>query len=150
MLGSEVAYVLDVEDRRQVFVVQPYLLAEPSCLSLGRTLGREEVVGSTQDAMLVCLVKIAVEVIIEDVRTFGCLDKDEAYRYTSELCVLQFVPVDFLLIVTHVDSAHVTFRIFYLAITRQYVKGRVNDYLSYEEQQDDGNHGNECPEDIGT
>ena len=91
LFGSEVAFLLDVQDRRQVTWFQLSDGEIELRLLAGADAWYEEVVSPSDYVVSLCVGKVPVEVVIEQLLSFRCLDKltgespMEALRSFSQL-----------------------------------------------------------------
>ena len=110
--------VLDVEDRRQVAILEFYVLDEELGLSLGGRMDAVEMVGTTGKAVLASLIEIVDKVFVDLRGALRSLDHDETHRELVDgAFVLQRLPIDGALVVADVDTVNlVAFRITDVAI----------------------------------
>ena len=92
--------MLHVEHGRQVAVLQFHRLEEVVGLLLSRRVYAVEMIGSTSETVLACLVEILTEVLVCLCGSLSSLDHDKSYGALVDLSVvLEFVPVDASLMV---------------------------------------------------
>ena len=106
LLRVEIASFLDVEDWRQIALFEVDLLDEESGLSARVDIRDEEMIGTTNDIVLACLVEVFVEILVDKALALRCLDEDEAHGLPADVGVTKPFPRDAVLIVADVEAAH--------------------------------------------
>ena len=77
-----------------------------ACLLAGIRLGAEEVVGTSHDVVLTCLIEILIEVLVDEIFSFRRFDEDETNGLPVNIRIAQTAPVNHPLMMAHINTSH--------------------------------------------
>ncbi len=105
LIGLMLGLVLNVQNRRQVAILQFGMTDKKLCLLLGGRIDAIEMIGTTRETIFTGLMEIVLKVLVNTRGTLSGLNHDKANGcLVDESSFTEFIPVNASLVVADVDA----------------------------------------------